>query len=176
MDLTRYLSSSTSLSIVDRIVFRIFASVLYLECFTWFLGSLNHYTLRYTLLHISLCALPFVKINIFWFSVSYWAAGGLGTCQDCDQVCIDKENAKDNGGCIENGGCEVTNGTLCYNYIYPITDWGNHPGLATITVFVGVIILPICHLFWLGMFKLRMHIYHKTHGEGRPAFQHETNF
>jgi hypothetical protein len=80
---------------------------------------------------------------------------------------VEEENAKDNGGCIANGGCQVDDGILCFNYIYPITDWGNHPGVSAITVVVGVVILPICHLIWLGVFKLRMYIYDQTYGKRR---------
>ena len=117
-----------------------------------------------------------LTITLIFFSLSYWGDGGLGICKDCDQECVDKENAKENGGCIENDGCEVTNGTLCYSYIYPMTDWGNHPGWSTITVLVTGICLLICHIFWFGVFKLRMYICHKTHGERQPVFEYETIF
>ena len=96
-------------------------------------------------------------------SVTYWAAGGLGSCKLCDEVCVDEENKADNGGCIQNDECILKEidgeQNLCYNYIYPITDWGNHPGLSTVTVFIGVILLPICHLIWFGVYKLRTIIY-----------------
>ena len=52
---------------------------------------------------------------------------------------------------------------MCYTYIYPITDWGNHPGLAAITVVIGVVMLPICHMIWLGVYKLRTLIFEKTY-------------
>ena len=54
---------------------------------------------------------------------------------------------------------------LCYTYIYPITDWGNHPGVAAITVVAGMIILPVIHMIWLGIFKLRMLLFEKTYGK-----------
>ena len=108
----------------------------------------------------------------FHFSVSYWAAGGLGTCKPCDESCIEEENSKDNGGCFENGGCKLIDGEMCFTYIYPITDWGNHPGLAAITVVIGVVILPICHMVWLGVYKLRMLIFEKTYGRRRRQVTH----
>jgi len=104
------------------------------------------------------------------FSVSYWAAGGLGTCKTCDQDCVDEENNKTNGGCFENNGCvwvDEKEHLMCYTYIYPITDWGNHPGLAAITVVIGVVMLPICHMIWLGVYKLRTLIFEKTYGQRR---------
>ena len=98
-------------------------------------------------------------------SVTYWAAGGLGSCKLCDDVCVQEENKSDNGGCIKNEECIIKEidgeQNICYNYIYPITDWGNHPGLATVTVFIGVILLPICHLIWFGIYKLRTRIHEK---------------
>ena len=101
--------------------------------------------------------------------MSYWAAGGLGKCNPCDEICVEEENAKDNGGCIINGGCILQDidgeQNLCYTYIYPITDWGNHPGVAAITVVAGMIILPIIHMIWLGIFKLRMLLFKKTYGK-----------
>ena len=100
------------------------------------------------------------KLNLI--SVSYWAAGGLGTCKPCDNGICDTQECLDKGGCVEKTIDGVAN--ICYTYIYPITDWGNHPGLACITVAVGVIALPICHLIWLGVFKLRMLIYENTCG------------
>ena len=94
-------------------------------------------------------------------SVCYWAGGGLGTCKPCDGPCKQLP-------CFEKGGCieKIIDGVpnICYNYIYPITDWGNHPGLACITAAVVGVALPICHLIWLGVFKLRMLLFAKTFG------------
>ena len=111
----------------------------------------------------------FSKIT-FYSSVSYWAAGGLGTCKTCDQACFEEENNKTSGGCFKNNGCQWVDedaNLMCYNYIYPITDWGNHPGLAAITVVIGVVVLPICHMIWLGVYKLRTLIFKKTYGHRR---------
>ena len=56
-------------------------------------------------------------------------------------IIVEEESNKENGGCFETGGCKLIDGEMCFTYIYPITDWGNHPGLATITVVIGVTVL-----------------------------------
>ena len=102
---------------------------------------------------------------MFLNSVSYWAAGGLGTCKPLDggdirnETCYEKYKEK---GCVKKTIDGVP--SMCYTYIYPITDWGNRPEIASVVVVVGCIMLPVCHLIWLGVFKLRMLIFEKTYG------------
>ena len=46
----------------------------------------------------------------------------------------------------------------CVNYIYPILDWDGHPGWASLTVFLGIVAIPILQLAWFGLYKLRLKI------------------
>ena len=99
--------------------------------------------------------------TLSFISVIYWAAGGLGTCKILD----DDADTK----CLDDGSCKKIfmdgKDYLCYTYIYPILDWGNHPGFACITIVVVAAALPLVHLFWLGVYKLRMCIYQTTCGK-----------
>ena len=58
------------------------------------------------------------------------------------------------------------NGQFCDPFIYPILDCGNHPWIAVGVLFGGCIALPLLHLFWLGISRLRewifFKLYHKT--------------
>ena len=74
------------------------------------------------------------------FSLIYWMAGGIGPC-------------------IKN---KETGELECFDYIYPILDWGGNPVLAIVVVLVLLVLMPVFHGFWILMYKLRLKIFNFT--------------
>ena len=89
------------------------------------------------------------------FSLIYWGAGETGICY-----------AEPEGHLTPPEQLIEENGQFCDPFIYPILDWGNHPWIAVGVLFGGCIALPLLHLFWLGISRLRewifFKLYHKT--------------
>ena len=56
----------------------------------------------------------------------------------------------------------------CGKYIYPMLDWNTRPLLATLVIVVCVLLQPVTHLVWVGMYHLRLRIYNCTLGRTVP--------
>ena len=60
---------------------------------------------------------------------------------------------------------EKTSERTCDPYIYPILDWDGKPGIAVATTAIGLVILPLIHLFWMACTKIRITVYRCTVGK-----------
>ena len=67
-------------------------------------------------------------------------------------------------GGAESSGQDGDPDWYCPDFIYPILDWGGNPGLAVGMVGIGVVLLPLIHLFWMGATKVRILIHRCTLG------------
>ena len=85
------------------------------------------------------------------FSLIYWGAGGTGICFD-----------ELEGHQTPPEQLVEVNGQFCDPFIYPILDWGNHPELAVGVLFGGCIALPLLHLLWMGLSRLRELIFFRV--------------
>ena len=94
------------------------------------------------------------------FSLFYWMGDGLGNCLPDSEVDLTKPTSSPRK-VIFIDGVKYD----CAEFIYPILDWGGHPGLACITIVVAAIALPCVHMFWMGMVWLRTKIYSRTLGK-----------
>lgn len=56
----------------------------------------------------------------------------------------------------------------CAKYIYPILNWDTNPLVAAGTIGVSVLLLPVVHLIWVGLYNLRLKIYDCTLGRRVP--------
>ena len=54
----------------------------------------------------------------------------------------------------------------CDPFIYPILDWQNKPGIAAGIILGGCLVIPIIHLFWMGLIWIRQYIHSKTCSSG----------
>jgi len=116
------------------------------------------------------------------FSVIYWAAGGSGICAPlCDSPV---EPGEDEGSLVHPLHLPPThrhNNELHYHelpqhlhpsdthqhcpvecapFIYPMLDWGSNPLMAVITTVGGCVAVPLCHVVWWLVMKLREYIAH----------------
>ena len=94
------------------------------------------------------------------FSLVYWAAGGTGRC-----YCNDAIASLVNTTTAAAGVTAATPGTAvtecvwyCDSFIYPILDWGDHPGLAVAMIAGGVLAMPLVQTLWWLCYKLRLAI------------------
>jgi len=146
-----------------------------------FLHLLN--TLSY-LLDIFITARP-TRIHHFYFaiifgiwymlfSLIYWAAGGTGFCY-WDPV-SNSTTAAVTSSTVSSAIASATESTIsttsivssttatllenwkCDTFIYPILDWGGHPGLAIGMIIGGVFMMPILQTIWWCCYKLRCFI------------------
>jgi len=80
------------------------------------------------------------------FSLTYWAAGGLGMCMPrCLHLRLDSAMDQLDPSCPIN----------CDKYIYPILDWEDHPGLAAGIVLGGCVLMPVLQSAWWGLVWVR---------------------
>ena len=56
----------------------------------------------------------------------------------------------------------------CAKYIYPILNWETNPLVATGTIGVSVLLLPVIHFIWLGLYHLRLKLFSCTMGRRVP--------
>ena len=56
----------------------------------------------------------------------------------------------------------------CAKYIYPILNWDTNPLVAAGTIGVSVLLLPVVHMIWVGLYHLRLKIYDCTLGRRVP--------
>merc|ERR1719376_634452 len=98
------------------------------------------------------------------FSLVYWATGGLGSC-----VAVSSGLAMD-PDITRQVIVQGDDGQLfdCALYIYPILDWGGSPEIATLTLVITAVLLPIVHFLWFGLVQLRTAIFNCTLGRQRP--------
>jgi len=98
-----------------------------------------------------------VMFGLFYtvFSLVFWAAGGTTEMA----VCQLHLNTSDHQ-VLPLGPLTPVNATNCLMkenaYIYPILDWGGHPGWALMIVGLGCVGIPVIHVFWWGVYKARM--------------------
>ena len=46
--------------------------------------------------------------------------------------------------------------TVCASFIYPMLDWSNDPTLAIFVTLGGCVVVPLCHAFLWGVYKVRL--------------------
>ena len=90
------------------------------------------------------------------FSLVYWVCGGVGRCA---VRCWSLDNTTTSSPtitttttttfsmdkAITSFPCDVV---VCDKYIYPILDWDSQPGLAVLTVVLGMLGMPLIQTFW----------------------------
>ena len=94
----------------------------------------------------------FFGLYYAFFSVIYWAAGGVGLCFTGDNI---PEDATEQQGDY-----------FCTPYIYPgILDWKNHPGIAIGVISGLCLAMPLFHSFWMIFSNLRQYFHVKFSNE-----------
>jgi len=90
------------------------------------------------------------------FSAVYWKLGGLGICYE-----ISPENPPGNGTSveiIEIGDKDFT----CDTFIYDVMDWDSNPTRCGLMILLVTMSVPVVHLIWMGVTKLRKGIFSCT--------------
>ena len=86
------------------------------------------------------------------FSLIYWGAGGVGLCYDTN---VDLR--------IPLSATVHKNNQWCNPFIYPIIlDWQNLALIAIGVILAACLAIPLIHLFWMGLVRIRQYIYSKT--------------
>ena len=128
-----------------------------------FLHGVNSFT---CLIDIFISARPWKLLHFLYpicfgtyyaaFSLIYWGAGGLGVCYKyrTDTATVHSNNM------------------WCDPFIYPILDWQNNPGLAAGVIVGGCLVMPLIHLFWMGLAWIRQTIYEKCLGNSSHEKHH----